>query len=95
MAEICPAWSSAKVQSGGLYFMSWTFGFWIFLQNLSLDALKNKESGKTHSYLVKQTVVLFIGLKSKTSMKHLTLLQVHFSSQEKMELDLWRGVARR
>lgn len=69
MAEICPPWSSANVQDGGLYFMSWTFVFWTFLQKSSLDALKNKESGKVPLYPVKQTVVLLIGLKSKMSVK--------------------------
>lgn len=46
MAEMCPPWSSAKVQLRGLYFMTWTFEFWIFVQKLPLDALKKRECGK-------------------------------------------------
>lgn len=69
MAEMCPAWSSAKVQVGRLYFMSWAFVFWIFLQKLSLDALKNKESRKILLHPVKQTAMVFVGLKSKMSVK--------------------------
>jgi len=57
-----------KFKLGGCT-LSWTFVFWIFLQKVSLDALKNKESGKIVLYPVKQTVVLFIGLKSKMSVK--------------------------
>lgn len=67
MAETCRAWSSAKV--GGLYFMCWALALWIFLQKLYLDAFKNKQSGKILLYPVKQAVMLFIGLRSKMSVK--------------------------
>lgn len=75
---MCCAWSSARV--GGLYFMSWALALWIFLQKLYLDAFKNKQSGKILLYPVKQAVVLFIGLRSKMSVKCLTLLQMRFES---------------
>lgn len=65
MAEMCPTWSSARVQVRGLYFMTWTFEFWICVQKLPLDALKNRESGKILLYPVKQTVMLFIGFKTE------------------------------
>lgn len=58
----------SQSSSRGAVFYELDICFWIFLQKLSLDALKNKESGKILLYLVKQ-ICGVTGLKSKMSVK--------------------------
>lgn len=69
MAEMCPAWFSAKVQVGGAAFYGLDVCLLDLCKKMSLSALKNKESGEILLYCLKQTVMLFISLKSKMSAK--------------------------